>query len=97
VLGYIAAVAIAGVENAVLVGGLSALGAALYSIGIPKDSVIDYETAVKADQFLVMAHGAADEVARAKAILSTANPSRLDVHEGLREPPPAEHAAHAGA
>ena len=97
VLGYLAAMVVSAIETAVVVGGLSALGAALYSIGIPKDSVIDYETAVKADQFLVMAHGAADEVARAKAILSTANPSRLDVHEGLREAPPAEHAAHAGA
>ena len=48
VLGYLATVAIAGTENAVVVGGLSALGVALYSIGIPKDSVIQYETALKA-------------------------------------------------
>ena len=41
----------------VVVGGLSALGAALCSIGIPKDSVIQYETALKADSFLVMARG----------------------------------------
>ena len=51
---------------------------------IPKDSVIQYETAVKADSFLVMAHGAAAEIARAKAILATANPSRLDVHTGAK-------------
>ena len=43
VLGYLAAVAISGIENAILVGGLSALGAALYSIGVPKDSVLQYE------------------------------------------------------
>ena len=43
VLGYLAAMAISAVETAVMVGGLSALGAALYSIGIPKDSVIQYE------------------------------------------------------
>lgn len=85
VLGYLAAVVVSAVEGAVVVGGLSALGAALYSIGIPKDSVINYETAVKADGFLVMVHGSADEVARAKTILSTVNPSRLDVHQGLRE------------
>jgi hypothetical protein len=81
------------VENAVLVGGLSALGAALYSIGIPKDSVINYEGALKADGFLVVAHGSAEDVARAKAVLKTANPSRVDVHDGLREAP----AAHAAA
>lgn len=80
VLGYLATIAITAIENAVVVGGLSALGAALYSIGIPKDSVIQYEAAVKADGFLVMAHGAAEEIARAKAILGTANPSRLEVH-----------------
>ena len=32
VLGYLATIAIAGIENAVIVGGMSALGAALYSI-----------------------------------------------------------------
>jgi hypothetical protein len=64
----------------VLTGGLSALGAALYSIGIPKDSVLQYETAIEADGFLVMAHGGPEEVARAKAILGTSNPSSLTVH-----------------
>ncbi len=97
VLGYLAAVAISAIETAVMVGGLSALGAALYSIGIPKDSVIQYETALKADSFLVMAHGTAEEMARAKAILGTVNPSRLDLHQSLRPPVPAGHAAPAAA
>ena len=83
VLGYLGAMAISAIESAVVVGGASALGAALYSIGVPKDSVIDYEAAVKADAFLVTAHGSAAEVARAKAILGTFNPSRLDVHAGV--------------
>ncbi len=82
VLGYLATVAIAGIENAVVVGGLSALGAALYSIGIPKNSVLQYETALKADGFLVMAHGTPEEVARAKKILGTSDPSSLEVHAG---------------
>ena len=82
VLGYLAAVAVGAIENALVVGGLSALGAALYSIGIPKDSVIQYETALKADSFLVMVHGAAEDIARAKTTLATTNPSRIDVHAG---------------
>ncbi len=82
VLGYLAATAVSALESAAMVGGLSALGAALYGIGIPKDSVIQYETALKADNFLVMAHGSAEEMVRAKAILGTANPSNLDVHAG---------------
>jgi len=90
VLGYLATIAIAGIENAIIVGGLSALGAALYSIGIPKDSVLQYETAVKSDSFLVMAHGAAADIARAKAILGTANPLRLDVHAAAKATTPAD-------
>jgi hypothetical protein len=97
VLGYLAAIAISGIENAIMVGGLSALGAALYSIGVPKDSVIQYEAALKADSFLVMAHGTADEMARAKANLGTADPSRLDVHSGAQTAKPASHLVHAGA
>jgi hypothetical protein len=81
VLGYLATVVVAGLENAVVVGGLSALGAALYSLGIPKNSVLQYETDLKADGFLVMARGSTAEVERAKKLLATTNPSRLDVHQ----------------
>jgi hypothetical protein len=96
VLGYLAAAAISAVETAVMVGGLSALGAALFSIGIPKNSVIDYEAAVKADGFLVMAHGAAEDVARAKTILGTTNPSSLDVHAGVKGIEPLGQPVRAG-
>ena len=96
VLGYLASMAIYGIENAIVVGGLSALGAALYGIGVPKDSVIQYETALKADSFLVMAHGTAEEVARAKTILGTANPSRLDVHTGAKAAKPADELVRCG-
>jgi hypothetical protein len=89
VLGYLATVAVSAVENAVLVGGLSAIGAAIYSIGVPKDSVLQYETAIKADGFLVMAHGTPADVARAKSILGTTNPSSLEVHSGTHVAPAA--------
>ena len=97
VLGYLASVVISGIETAVMAGGLSALGAALYSIGVPKDSVIEYETALKADAFLVMAHGSAAEMARAKDILGTAKPSRLDMHAGRSATVPADRLVPAGA
>ena len=70
-------------EGAVVVGGLSALGAALYSIGIPKDSIMQYETALKSDKFLVIAHGTADEVAKAKSILETTGAAHIAVHSGI--------------
>jgi hypothetical protein len=95
VLGYLATIAVSGIENAVVVGGLSALGAALYSAGIPKDSVVQYETALKADNFLVMAHGTAEEMERAKAILGTSKPSRLDMHASMKAAAPADQLAHA--
>jgi len=82
ILGYLAATIVSGLEGAVTVGGLSALGAALYSIGIPKDSVVHYEADLKADSFLVMAHGSAAEMTRAKEILGNANPVRMDAHSG---------------
>lgn len=84
VLGYLATVVISGIENAVLLGGLSALGAALYGIGIPKDSVLQYEAALTADEFLVMAHGTAAEMVQAKTVLGTVNPLHLDVHAAAK-------------
>jgi hypothetical protein len=83
VLGYLAAIVASAVEGAIMVGGLSALGAALYSAGVPRDSVIQYEQAVRADGFLVIVHGAVEELTRARAILALGNPSRLDLHDGL--------------
>jgi hypothetical protein len=56
-------------EGATVVGGMSALGAGLYGIGIPKDSILNYETQIKAGKFVVIAHGTRDEVARSKTIL----------------------------
>jgi hypothetical protein len=83
VVGYLAGIALSALETAAVVGGLSALSAALYGIGVPKNSVIQYEAAVKADGFMVMAHGKPEEMARAKTILGTLNSARLDVHTGV--------------
>jgi hypothetical protein len=97
VLGFLATIIIAGVENALVVGGVAALAAALYSIGVPKDSVLQYETDLKADQFLVMARGMAEEIARAKTILGATNPSRLDVHRDADAVAPAPSSVPAAA
>jgi uncharacterized membrane protein len=61
---------VGGLEGAVMTGSLSALGAALFSIGIPKNSVLQYETEIKNGQLLLVAHGTHDEVERAKEILN---------------------------
>jgi uncharacterized membrane protein len=80
IAGPLSASIVAGLESAIVIGGLSALGAALYSVGIPRDSVLQYETAVKADKFLLIAHGSAAEVAQAKEILKATNPAGLNDH-----------------
>jgi hypothetical protein len=82
-LGYVATIIVGAVEGAVLVGGVSAISAALYSIGIPKDSVLQYETAVAADDFLVMAHDTPARVESAREILAAAGATRVDVHHDL--------------
>jgi Heat induced stress protein YflT domain len=71
---------VAALEGAAVVGGLSAIGAGLYSIGIPKDSILRYEVALKANKFLLVAHGTAEEVARARDIIATTHPSEVGVH-----------------
>ncbi len=80
--GPVVAWIVAGLESAVAVGGLGVLGAGLYSIGIPKDSIVKYETALKTDQFLLIAHGTAAEVAKAKDIIETTHPAELGMHSG---------------
>jgi hypothetical protein len=85
VAGPLVAWIIGALEGAAVVGGLSALGAGLYSIGIPKDSVVQYETALKSDKFIVLAHGTAEDVANARDVLQTTHPTLVTVHETGRE------------
>ena len=67
-------------EGAVLTGGLSAIGAALYGIGIPKDSVLKYESSLKSNKFLLVAHGSEEEVEKASKILGTTNATETTIH-----------------
>jgi uncharacterized membrane protein len=80
--GPIVAWIVGALEGAVVVGGVSALGAGLYSMGIPKDSIVKYEAALKTDQFLLIVHGTAAEVAKAKDIIETTHPAQFSLHSG---------------
>jgi hypothetical protein len=71
---------VAALEGAVVVGGLSALGAGLFSIGIPKDSAVKYESSVKAGKFLLLAHGTAEEAEAARRILANTSAEEVNVH-----------------
>ena len=67
-------------EGAVVVGGLSAVAGGLCSIGIPKDSVLQYETAIKTGKFVLIAHGTIDDTNRAKKILDRTKPEVINQH-----------------
>ncbi len=70
-------------ECFVIVGGLSVLGTALFSLGIRKHKVSEYETQIQAGKFVVIAHDAQDELANSKAALEA--PAR---QEALRQEAP---------
>jgi hypothetical protein len=74
---------ISALETSVVVGGVTALGGALMGIGIPKDSVLTYETAIKNDQFLLVAHGTVEQVEKARSILANNNGENLTVYKEL--------------
>ena len=57
-------------EGAVVVGGASALGAALTQFGVPKDQVIKYEAALKVDKYLLVVHGSAEDQEKARSVLA---------------------------
>ena len=81
VAGPLVAWIVGALEGAVVVGGLSAVGAGLYSLGIPKNSILQYETALKTGKFVLIAHGSLDETTRAKEILGRTTPETLEHHQ----------------
>jgi hypothetical protein len=81
VAGPILAALVGALESAIVVGGLSALTAALVSMGIPKEQSIKYEAALKADKYLLVVHGTAEEVERARALLAETSPATLETHQ----------------
>ncbi len=68
-------------ENAALVGGLTACGAGIYSIGIPKDSVLKYETAIKTGKYVLIAHGSSAETERAREVIDSTNADSADSYQ----------------
>ncbi|MGD0088699.1 MAG: general stress protein [Planctomycetota bacterium] len=80
VFGPLAGWIIAALQSAAVVGGLSALGAGLYSIGIPKDSILNYENHIKQGKFVLVAHGTAEDIGIAQKIIAMTRPTEIKVH-----------------
>jgi len=67
--GPLTAMLVGALEGAVVVGGVSALGAALAQIGVPEDQVIKYETALKVDKYILVVQGSDEEQRQARSVL----------------------------
>jgi len=66
-------------EGGLVIGGICALGAGLYSVGVPKDHVLLYQADFKADKYLVMTRGTEDEVANTRNLVRTLSPVEAEV------------------
>ncbi len=80
VMGPLVGWIVGALEGAAVGGAAGVVAAALAGIGIPEDSVVKYDTEVKAGRFLVLAHGTADIVEHARIVLETTAPSQLAAH-----------------
>ena len=87
ILGPLASVIFEGVAGAAVGGGVSALVGALSALGVPKDSILRYELALKANHFLLLIHGTEDEIKLARDILKASGASSFDHHEAVTEGP----------
>lgn len=89
VAGPFAAAILAALEGAAMIGGVSAIGASLYSIGIPKDSILRYETALSIGHYLLIVHAPDATVLRAKELLGHTQPDTLVHHASATTAVPA--------
>ena len=72
---------IGALDTAVVAGGLTALGGALASVGIPNDSILRYETALRADKFILIVHGTEQQAAKARDLLMQSRAEEAAVHQ----------------
>ena len=71
---------IGALEGAAVGGAGGVLAAAFASIGIPKESVVKYELAVKTGSYLVLAHGDVKLIEHARSVLATTGADQLATH-----------------
>ena len=57
-------------EGAIIVSRLSVVDTAPYGLDIPKDSILRYETALKANKFVLIVRGTIKQASQAKNIIS---------------------------
>ncbi len=67
--GPVVSVLVGALEGAILAGGVSVIAAALKGVGVEDDQILKYETALKADKYVLKIHGTAQEIAKAQSLL----------------------------
>jgi uncharacterized membrane protein len=71
-------------EGAAVVGGIGVVGAGLVSMGVPKNSVVEYETAIKSDKFLLIVSGSASEAAKARELIERTSRAELTLYSPVQ-------------
>ncbi|MGI9280066.1 MAG: general stress protein [Endozoicomonas sp.] len=69
-----------GIEGAIVGGGLAAIIGGLANMGIPKEHIMKYKSAIEAGEFLVTIEGSQEETEKAKNILQGKETISLDIH-----------------
>jgi uncharacterized membrane protein len=80
VMGPLTAFIVAALEGAAVGGTAGVVGAALVSLGIPENSIVKYESDLKAGKFLVLVQGSQETILRARAILATTPATEITTH-----------------
>ncbi|MCL4506876.1 MAG: DUF1269 domain-containing protein [Chloroflexi bacterium] len=81
VAGSLAAVLMGGAEGVAVGAAGGGLLGALVGWGVSKQHIIKYEEHLKGGKYLVIAHGSAEEVARAKNILQGTGATEVTQHD----------------
>ena len=80
VAGPLLSMIVGGAQGAVALGGIEAVFAGLLHLGLTRDSLVLYESQLKAGKILVVAHGLPADVTSALSLLTNAGFAPVTVH-----------------
>lgn len=86
VAGPVAAWIISALEGSIFVGGMSALGAGLVTLGIPRRAVFKYEIAIKAGKLVLITLGTDEDARIARRVLEKTSAEEVYTHAMPPEP-----------
>lgn len=90
VAGPLAAALLGGLEGAIAGATGGGVLGALLGWGVSKQQIIKYEERLQAGNYLLIAHGTADEIKQARLILQDTHPVEVNVHMGTEKEGAAE-------